>query len=701
MLNRILRPQSIAVIGASRRPGTIGHETVASLIRCGFTGALYPVNPDARSICSVPAFPSVLDLPGPVDLAVVIVPKQHVQPVVEQCAALGVGGIVIISAGFREVGGDGIERERVLTEFVRSRGIRMVGPNCMGVMNVDPAVSMNATFAPSMPPFGRAAFMSQSGAMGLSVLDYAREYGIGISQFVSMGNKADVSGNDLLLAWENDPGVDTILMYVENFGNPRKFLEIASRVSRTKSIIVVKSGRSRSGARAASSHTGALAASDTAVDALLNQAGVLRAGTVEELFDLAMVFAGTRRPRGRRVAVVTNAGGPGILAADALETHGLDMVELSPETVEAIRPLFPAEASVRNPLDMIASATPAGYRVAMHALLNDPQVDAVVPIYIPPLRAQQKETTRVIAEVALAHPDKPVLPVLMGLEGLPAGRAELHEAGLPGFIFPESAARGLAALCRWREWRDRPSPAVAPLTVDRDRARAILDRHHSENPGVTKLPEDAVFDLLDAYGVTTIRRGIARSAQEAAAIAEELGGPVALKILSHDIVHKTDVGGVALGLLGPQVREGFDTMYAAVTRALPDARLDGVMVQQMAAKGREMIVGVTREGSFGPLVMFGLGGTLVEALGDVVFRLAPVDAVEARSMVHGIRSIRLLTGIRGDPPVDFEALEDAVRRIGQLAWDFPEIAELDVNPLLAYEDGILAVDGRVMVGSRE
>jgi len=347
---------------------------------------------------------------------------------------------------------------------------------------------------------------------------------------------------------------------------------------------------------------------------------------------------------------------------------------------------------------MIASATPAGYRVAMHALLNDPQVDIVMPIYIPPLRAQQKETTHVIAEVALVHPDKPVVPVLMGLEGLPAGKAELHEAGLPAFIFPESAARGLAALCRWREWRDRPTPAVAPLEVDRDRARAILDRHHRENPGVTKLPEDAVFDLLDAYGVTTIRRGVARSAHEAAAIAEELGGPVALKILSPDIVHKTDVGGVALGLLdGPQVREGFETMHAAVTRAVPEARLDGVMVQRMADKGREMIVGVTREGSFGPLVMFGLGGTLVEALGDVVFRLAPVDAAEARSMVHGIRSIRLLTGIRGDPPVDFEALEDAVRRIGQLAWDFPEIAELDVNPLLVYADGVLAVDGRVLV----
>ncbi len=694
MLTPILRPRSIAVIGASRRTGTIGHETVSALIRCGYTGPIFPVNPGATAICSVPTYPSVLDLPSAVDLAVVIVPKEQVQPVVEQCVERGVGGLVVISAGFKEVGGEGIAREQVLTEFVRSHGIRMVGPNCMGVMNVDPAISMNATFAPSMPPFGGAAFMSQSGAMGLSVLDYAKEYGIGISQFVSMGNKPDVSGNDLLLTWEHDPTVDVILMYVENFGNPRRFLEIASRITRTKPIIVVKSGRSRSGARAASSHTGALAASDTAVDALLSQAGVLRASSMEELFDLAMAFNASPLPKGKRVAVMTNAGGPGIMAADALETHGMELVELGDETVARLRPLFPAEASIRNPLDMIASATPTGYHEALSALLADPMIDAVIPIYIPPLRAGQQETTRAIAQAASQHRDTPVLPVLMGLQGLPAGRAELHEASIPAFIFPESAARAVAALAWYQAWKSRPEEDLTPLPVDREGARAILDRPRDG----LKLAEPEVMELFAAYGVPVTPYAFAHSPEEAVRHAGAMGGSVALKIVSPDVVHKTDVGGVVLGLTTPSaVAEAYQTIVDSIPTRVPGARVDGVLVQQMARRGRETIVGVTREGSFGPLVMFGLGGILVEALQDVVFRLAPVGGESARAMVQGIRAVRILEGVRGEASVDFAALEDAVRRIGQLAWDFPEISELDINPLVAYPDGVVAVDGRVLL----
>src|SRR5215208_516964 len=406
-LEPILKPRSIAVVGASRSPDTIGHQVVANLVRHGFTGAVYPVNPSAAAVHSIRAYPGVAALPDVPDVAVVVVPKQHVLGVAEECGRLGVRGLVVISAGFKETGPEGMERERELMAVVRRHGMRMVGPNCMGVINTAPAVSMNATFAPTMPPFGRAAFVSQSGALGVSVLDYASEYGIGIAQFVSMGNKPDVSGNDVLLEWEHDPAVDVILMYVENFGNPRRFLEIASRISRRKPIIVVKAGRSTVGARAASSHTGALAASDAAVDALLAQAGVLRADSVEELFDMAMAFTGQPLPRSRRTAVLTNSCGPGILAADALERVGLQVVELAPQTVERLRPLFPPEASVRNPLDMIASANAAGYRAALGAMLADPGVDSVVAIFTPPLGVRTEDVAHAIAEVATAEGPAP------------------------------------------------------------------------------------------------------------------------------------------------------------------------------------------------------------------------------------------------------------------------------------------------------
>src|ERR1041385_7365479 len=490
-LDAILKPRSIAVIGASRMSNTIGHQIFANLLRYGFTGAVYPINPNATSIQSVRAYPNVgavpepvdlavivvpkervLDVarscgqarvkglvvisagfreiggfrsgavPEPVDLAVIVVPKERVLDVARSCGQARVKGLVVISAGFREIGGVGVDRERQLVDIVREYGMRMVGPNCMGVLNTATDVSMNATFAPAMPPGGRAAFVSQSGALGVSVLDHAAEYGIGISQFVSVGNKPDVSGNDLLEQWEQDPQVGLILMYVESFGNPRRFLELASRITRSKPIIAVKSGRSKVGARAASSHTGALAASDVAVDALLTQAGVMRAESIEELFDMAMAFSGRALPRSRRTAVVTNSGGPGILAADAMETHGLELVELQPATVSQIKPLFPEEASIRNPLDMIASATPAHYRTALNAVLSDPGVDSALAVFVPPLGVRQEDVAEAVVAVAQSHREKPVLAVLMGSEGLPQGRAELHKAGIPAYVFPESAARG-------------------------------------------------------------------------------------------------------------------------------------------------------------------------------------------------------------------------------------------------------------------
>jgi acetyl coenzyme A synthetase (ADP forming)-like protein len=690
----ILRPRAIAVIGASREPGTIGYNVVAHLVRGSFAGPVYPVNPKATSVAAVPAFPTLDAIPGEVDLGVVVVPKQHVQAVAEQAIARGVRGLVVISAGFREVGGEGVELERRLTELVRAHGVRMVGPNCMGVLNADPDIRMNATFAPSLPRFGQVGFVSQSGAIGLSVLDYAREYGIGIAQFVSVGNKSDVSGNDLLLEWEDDPAIGTILMYVENFGNPQKFLEIAGRISRTKPIIAVKSGRSRAGAQAARSHTGALAASDAAVDALITQSGVLRAGSVEELFDLAMAFESRRAPSSRRTVVLTNAGGPGILAADAAEQVGLDLPELAAGTVTRLGPLFPAEASLRNPLDMIASATPEGYREALAALLADPGVDSAIAIYVPLPPVRAADVTGAIAAAAAPHPDKPVFAVLMGHEGLPQGRADLHRVGIPAYVFPESAARALEATCRWGEWRRRPPARPESPEVDRAAARALVDAALGQGRG--RLGESEALDLLAAYGVPVARALLATTAEDAVRLADQEGYPVVAKVVAPAIVHKTEAEGVQVDLRSPgDVHRAWDVIMRGAARAAPGAQVQGVVVQRMVRNGRELIVGMTREARFGPLVAFGLGGVLVEVVHDVTFRMAPLTRQDARDMIRGIRGVRLLDGVRGAPPVDFEALEEVLLRVGQLAVDFPEIAELDVNPLLAFGDGVVAVDGRV------
>ena len=695
LLDPILKPRSVAVIGASRTPKSIGNQVVVNLVEHGYTGPVYPINPKAHSINSIRAYPDLAAVGDQVDMAVIVVPRQFVLPVVEDCAAHGVKGVVVISAGFREVGGAGVERERELLDLVRANGMRLVGPNCMGVLNADPEFSMNATFAPTMPPFGRVGFVSQSGAMGLSVLDYAKEYGIGISQFVSMGNKPDVSGNDVLLQWEDDPTIETILMYVEGFGNPKRFLEIATRISRHKPIIMVKAGRSEVGAKAASSHTGALAVGDAAADALMRQAGVIRAGSVEELFDLAMGFSSRCLPRSNRVAILTNSGGPGILTADALSIAGLEIPDLADTTVDRLRPLFPPEASLRNPLDMIASATPDGYRVALGSLLADEQVDAAVVIFVPPLGVQQSDVAQAIADVGTTSVDKPVLTVLMGREGLPQGKAQLHNAGIPAFIFPESAARALVAMYRYRAWRDHPVETVPVLDVNKARAEQII--RDATSAGTTKLSETDTLELLGAYGIPVAQARLAATEDEAAMITGGMTGSVAMKIVSPDVIHKTDVGGVVVGVEGTDAaRSAFRAIVADVTAAVPSAEITGVLVQPMVQGGREVIVGMTRE-RMGPLIMFGLGGVFVEALRDVVFRVAPLQRRDALDMVFGIRALPILKGLRGEAPVDTDAIVEVLLRVSQLSSDFPEIAELDINPLLASDRGVIAVDGRVLI----
>jgi len=699
-LDPIFRPRSVAVVGASRTPGTIGYEIVDNLLRHGFEGRVYPVNPKATSVHSVPAFPSVEAIPGPVDLAVIAVPKERVLEVVEACGAKGVRAVVVISAGFREIGGAGVERERALVDCVRRHGMRLVGPNCVGVVNTEAGVSLNATFAPTMPPPGPVSFMSQSGAMGVTILDYAAEYGIGVRHFVSVGNKADVSGNDLLEYWAEDPGTGVILMYLESFGNPRRFTRLARAVTRRKPVIAVKAGRTAAGARAASSHTGALAGLDSATDALLAQCGVIRVDTVEELFDLAMAFGPLPLPRGDRVAIVTNAGGPGIIITDACVSAGLDVPRLSPATVERLRRSLPEEASVANPVDMIASARAESYRLALEAVLGDPNVDAAIAAFVPPLGVRQHDVARAIVEARAAAPEKPVLAVLMGREGLPQGRAELQAAGIPAYIFPESAARALAAMVRYRRWREREPGVVREFEVDRDRVRRILDR--AGEAGVEHLPAEDAREVLRAYGIPVVEGRVAATADAAAAAAAELGYPVVLKVVSPDVVHKTDVGGIAVDLRGEaEVRAAFEGILERVRAAAPGARIEGVRVERYVRGGRETIIGMTVDPSFGPVLMFGLGGIYVEVLRDVAFRVAPVTDIEARELIREPRAYRLLEGVRGETAADLETLAEVVQRVSQLVTEHDRILELDINPFLAFERGGLAVDARVRVGARD
>jgi len=693
-LDALFRPTSIAVVGASRRPDTIGHQIVDNLLRHGYTGVVYPVNPGARAVHSIPAFPSVSAIPGDVDLAVVVVPKELVPEVVEDCGAKGVKGLVVISAGFKEVGAEGAQREARLGELTRSLGMRVVGPNCMGILSTDPATSMNATFAPSMPPTGPLSFMSQSGAMGVTILDYAAEYGIGIHHFVSVGNKLDVSGNDLVEYWSDDPGTKVILMYLENFGNPRRFTTLARTVSRKKPIVVVKSGRTKAGARAAASHTGALAGVDVAIDALLAQCGVLRADSVQELFDIAMALEEQPIPAGNRVAIVTNAGGPGIMIADACESEGLEVVELSAETQERLRQVFPAEASVRNPVDMIASATSESYRVALEHILADPNVDAAIAAFVPPLGVRQVDVASSIVEVYRSRvpADKPILAVLMGRHGLPEGRAELHEAGVPAYTFPESAARALSAMVRYRHWLQRPDPEPTHFAVDEAAARAILDGAAADRRA--HLKEHEALGLLAAYGVPVVAHALCTTHMEARRAAESFGYPIVLKAVAPGVVHKSDVGAVKVDIRTPAE---LDLAFGGMVRRLGEAEIDleGILVEKYVSGGRETIVGLSTDPAFGPILMFGLGGIYVEALRDVSFRLAPVSEVDAQEMLESIRGARLLEEFRGEAGADRSALVTTIQRISQLVVDHPRIRELDVNPLLAFTEGVLAVDCRV------
>lgn len=706
----LLRPRSIAVIGASRRRDAIGGAILHNLLEMGFQGPVYPVNPSADHIQSVAAYPDVASIPGPVDLAVVVVPAAKVLEVVEACGAKGVKAAVVISAGFKEVGPEGQKREADLRAAVLKHGMRLVGPNCLGILNTDPAVSMNATFSPVQAPAGRVAFSSQSGALGLAILDHAKQLDLGISQFVSIGNKADVSGNDLIEFWEQDPGTDVILLYLESFGNPTKFTQIARRVARKKPIVAVKSGRTKSGARAASSHTGSLAGSDVAVDALFRQSGVIRTDTIEELFDTALLLAYQPVPTGNRVAILTNAGGPAIMAADACESNGLSLPSLDARTVKALRGFLAPEASVKNPVDMIASADAASYEQALRLLLADKNVDAVIVIFVPPLVTGAPEVARSIL-AAGAGSKKPILSCFMGSHGVPESLRSLNEGHIPSYAFPEAAARTLARAVHYGVWRGTPPGKVPTLSgINAARGRVVIDRALSAAPNADAAPAgtgerwlapEELTELMAAYGIRSAGARAAANRGEAAVVAKSVGFPVVLKVKSPDVIHKTDVGGVKLGIkTEEEAARAFDEIRAGLTKAKPGARFEGVTVERMVVGGIETIVGMTRDPMFGPVVLFGLGGVAVELLHDVSARVAPLTDRDADEMIRSIRGFPLLEGYRGAAPANVGSLLDVLHRVARLAIDLPEVLELDLNPVLAFpgDTPCLALDARVKVG---
>ena len=694
-MRRVLQPTSIAVVGASRQPGTIGHEVLRNLLLSRFNGPLYPVNPTARHVGGVPAYPSVADLPEPPDLAVITVPADQVASVVAACGEAGTAAVVVISAGFAETGPAGAEAERHLVRLARDHGMRLVGPNCLGIINTAPSVSMNATFAPVAPRQGRLGFLSQSGALGIAVLERASSMGLGLSSFVSIGNKADVSGNDLLQYWEADSDTDVILLYLESFGNPRKFARIARRVSRSKPIVAVKSGRTKGGARAAQSHTAAAASSDVAADALFRQTGVIRVDTVPELFDVALLLAHQPVPAGRRLAVVGNSGGPGILAADACGDAGLTMATLAPRTQDTLRSFAAAEASVANPVDLIGSADAEQYERAIATVLDDDGVDAVLVIFTPPLVTQLDDVAAAVTRAATACGTKPLVAVFLGVGDGPGVLPATGGGGcVPTFPFPEPAVRALGRIAGYGVWRARPEGEPAVLTgVDRVAARAVLDSALAARPTGGWLNAAEAASLARAYGIPAVPSAVAAGADEAAMAAGELGFPVALKAAAGDLIHKSDLGGVRLGLVdAAEVRAAFNDMAARL-----GSSMGGGLIQAMADPGVETIVGVVQDPAFGPLVMFGLGGVATDLLGDRAFRILPLTALDAHELIASVRSAPLLSGYRGAPATDIDALCDILLRVGQLAQDQPEVAELDLNPVLVSPKGAVAVDVKVRI----
>jgi acetyl coenzyme A synthetase (ADP forming)-like protein len=693
-LAHVLAPKSVAVIGASRNPNSVGGALFQNLIRWRFAGVVYPINPSARSVAGVHAYAEIKELPETPELVFVAVPARAALDAARQCAAAGVRALCVISAGFAETGAEGRAAQDELLDICRSSGMRLVGPNCMGLVNASGETRMLGTFAPADPPAGGIAISSESGALGLALLNQLGQFGLGVSSFASIGNRADVSGNDLLQYWEADDATDVILLYLESFGNPRRFARIARRVARRKPIVAVKSGRTPAGARAASSHTAALASSDRAADALFAQTGIIRVDTLTEFFSVARLLASQPIPAGGRIGILTNAGGPAILAVDAAEAAGLKVPQLGEATKEKLRRSLHPTAAINNPIDMTANGGPEQYRACLEALYDAPDLDAILIIFIPPLVTPSSEVAQVIGEVVVARPhhNRPIAAVFLD----PQSRLSVINAGeraVPVYDFPEGAIAAISAAARYGSWRAKPAGHIVSIPIDREAIDIVMANNgsgHSE-----WISQTDVAALLGAAGIELTLSRVARSPEEAAAAAAAFNRPVAMKIAEPAVLHKTDVGGVVLNIPAAEAADGYERL--AERLAEHGVKLSAASVAPMANPGVEVLAGLTNDPVFGPLVAFGSGGALVELLDDVVFRVLPLTDRDVSEMIEETRVSRLLRGFRGSPPADVTALERLLRSLGALAEAAPRIAEIDLNPVIVHPngEGISLIDARV------
>ncbi|GIK66327.1 MAG: acyl-CoA synthetase [Chloroflexota bacterium] len=703
MLDAFFRPNSVAIIGASRNPSKLGYAVLANLIESKFTGRIYPVNPTGEEILGYVSFPQVADLPETPDLAVIVIPYLHVPDAVQACGEKGIKAVVVISAGFRETGRAGLELELKLLQIAKQFEMRLIGPNCLGVMDIHHPV--NVTFAAGgMPMKGSIAFMSQSGALGTAVLDMSmgNNKHIGFSAFVSLGNKGDVSEIDLMRYWANDPNTKVILAYSEGLPSGQEFMQVAREVSRKKPVIMLKSGVTQSGQKAVSSHTGSLAGAEQAYNAAFYQSGVLRVNNLQTLFDHAVAFAYQPLLKGNRIAIVTNAGGPGILATDALEKANLQLARLENTTIKTLEEFLPDAASAANPVDVLGDARADRYEFALKHVAADPNVDGMIVILTPQAMTEIDATAHAIGKLT-TEIDKPVLGCLMGDHRVQTGieiMAKFYT--VPNYAFPERAAHAFAAMRDYSDARKRDTGEIRKFEVDKDRVKALFEKVRAENR--VSMIEAESREVFAAYGFRMPRSELATTPDEAVRLADEMGYPVVLKIASPDILHKTEVGGVKVNLRNAtEVRDAFELMVYRATRYVPGANIWGCLVQEMVPPGLEVLLGMSRDPQFGALVTFGLGGIYVEVLKDVTFRIAPFGETDASTMLREIRAAHLLDGVRGQKPTDKEALTDALQRISQLVTDFPEIAELDINPLFVYEKGrgVLALDARIILQARQ
>ncbi len=702
MLEAFFDPKSVAVVGASTSPEKLGYAVLENLVYGGYAeiGKIFPINPKADEILGQKAYPSVLDVPENIDLAVIVIPYPYVPAMLEECGKKKIPGVVVISAGFREAGMEGLERELELLEIAKKYQLRLIGPNCLGI--IDTFTPINASFSAGTPPQGPMAFMSQSGALGTAILDWAQAGRLGLAKFVSLGNKADVSEIELLEAWADDEDTKVIMMYSEGLPNGQEFIKVAREVTKKKPVVAIKSGVTKSGSRAVSSHTGSLAGSEQAYQAAFLQAGVLRANDMASMFDMALALGYQPLLKGDRIAIVTNAGGPGILATDALERSGMSLARLEVETIKSLEKRLPDAASAANPVDVLGDARGDRYRFALEIVSKDPNVDGIMVVLTPQAMTEIEDTARSVG--SLSHEmDKPVLACFMGEAKVQRGIKVLREYDVPNFSFPEQAALAFRAMSQYRAIKERKDPVYESFEVDNKAVKKVLDR--TKQDGRYAIGDAEAWDILKAYGLSIPRSVLAKTPQEAVEIAGEIGYPVVLKIASPDILHKTDVGGVKVGLETPdQVQDAFELMIYRTERYLPEAQIWGCQVQEMAPPGGlEVLIGMNRDPQFGPLVTFGSGGIYVEALKDVTFRVAPFTRLEAQAMLEEIRAKALLEGIRGKPPVDKEAIIDTLLKMGQLVQEFPEIAEFDINPLIVYPkgQGAIAIDMRLVLSSEK